>query len=532
MLKGIFTCFFIAFFTSISAQSTIDVLHYKFAIKLNDQNDTIKGTATIRFIIKESNGTVSFDLSGVNGKGKGMIVTNVSLASSSQASFQQAKDEITITLPPSFKQGDTADAMITYKGIPSDGLIISKNRYGDRTFFADNWPTRAHNWIPCKDQPDDKATFEFIVTAPSHYDVISNGEKTEEKLISSREKLTHWVENVPLPTKVMVIGVAKFSVKEYKDSPPGIPVSAWVYPQDSATGFRNYSVAPGILKFLANYIAPYPYNKLANVESKTIFGGMENASCIFYAESSASSPQGAESLLAHEISHQWFGDMASEKTFAHLWLSEGFATYMTHLYISNKYGIDSMNSEMKDDRQQVISFAKASGHPVVDSISQPRFLLNPNSYQKGSWVLHMLHRQSGDSVFQQILRTYYEKFKGKNANTRDFESVAEEVCGKKLDTFFNQWLYRAAVPQLEINWHYSDSEKKIILTVEQTQTSEAFQFPLDIRININTEASVDHTIYISQEKQIFVFPVSLKPVSVIADPYTSVLFEGTIKEIK
>jgi aminopeptidase N len=330
----------------------------------------------------------------------------------------------------------------------------------------------------------------------------------------------------------MVIGVAKFSVKEYKDSPPGIPVSAWVYPQDSATGFRNYSVAPGILNFLSNYIAPYPYNKLANVESKTIFGGMENASCIFYAESSASSPQGAESLLAHEISHQWFGDMASEKTFAHLWLSEGFATYMTHLYISNKYGIDSMNSEMKDDRQQVISFAKASGHPVVDSISQPRFLLNPNSYQKGSWVLHMLHRQSGDSVFQQILRTYYEKFKGKNANTRDFESVAEEVCGKKLDTFFNQWLYRAAVPQLEINWHYSDSEKKIILTVEQTQTSEAFQFPLDIRINVNTEASVDHTIYISQEKQIFVFPVSSKPVSVIADPYTSVLFEGTIKEIK
>jgi aminopeptidase N len=191
-----------------------------------------------------------------------------------------------------------------------------------------------------------------------------------------------------------------------------------------------------------------------------------------------------------------------------------------------------MNSEMKDDRQQVISFVKASGHPVVDSISQPRFLLNPNSYQKGSWVLHMLHRQSGDSVFQQILRTYYEKFKGKNANTRDFESVAEEVCGKKLDTFFNQWLYRAAVPQLEINWHYSDSEKKIILTVEQTQTSEAFQFPLDIRINVNTEASVDHTIYISQEKQIFVFPVSSKPVSVIADPYTSVLFEGTIKEIK
>jgi aminopeptidase N len=531
MHKGIFTCCFIVFCSSLFAQSKIDVLHYKFAIDLNDQNDTIKGTATIRFILKHSNGALNFDLAGVNEKGKGMVVTNVSLASASPVSFQQANDEITITIPPSFKQGDTVDATITYKGIPADGLIISKNKYGDKTFFADNWPTRAHNWIPCKDEPDDKATFEFIVTAPAHYEVISNGKKTEEKIIDVNKKLTHWEEDVPLSTKIMVIGVARFVVKEYTDSPPGIPVSAWVYPQDSTTGFRNYSVAPGILKFLSNYIAPYPYNKLANVESKTIYGGMENASCIFYEESSASSPQGAENLLAHEISHQWFGDMASEKTFAHLWLSEGFATYLTHLYIANKYGIDSMNNEMKADRQQVISFAKRSGHPVVDSISQPRFLLNPNSYQRGSWVLHMLHRQLGDSVFQKIIRSYYEEYKGKNANTRDFESVAEEVSGKNLKTFFDQWLYNPAIPFLKIGWHYSDPEKTIHLTVEQLQSSRAFEFPLEILINTNPDDSMIHTFYIDRKEQTFILPVSSKPVSVIADPFTSLLFEGITKEI-
>ena len=532
MHKGIFTCCFIVFFNPLFAQSKIDVLHYKFKIDLNDQNDTIKGTATIRFILKQPNGPLNFDLAHVNGKGKGMIVTNVSLASSSQVSFQQANDEITITVPPSFKQGDTLDAVITYKGIPADGLIISKNKYGDRTFFADNWPTRAHNWIPCKDEPDDKATFEFIVTAPAHYEVISNGKKTEEKIISANEKLTHWVEDVPLSTKIMVIGVARFAVREYKDSPPGIPVSAWVYPQDSTTGFRNYSVAPEILKFLVQYIAPYPYNKLANVESKTIYGGMENASCIFYEESSASSSQGAESLLAHEISHQWFGDMASETTFAHLWLSEGFATYLTHLYIANKYGVDSMNNEMKADRLQVISFSKVSHHPVVDSISQPRYLLNPNSYQKGSWILHMLHRELGDSIFQQIIRSYYEKYKGKNADTRDFESVAEEVSGKNLKPFFDQWLYQAVLPHLSIDWNYSDNEKNITLTVKQLQSSEAFQFPLDILVNINPEDSMIHTINVTQEKQTFVFPVTSKPASVIADPFTSLLFEGMVKEIK
>ncbi|HVT83881.1 MAG TPA: M1 family aminopeptidase [Chitinophagaceae bacterium] len=531
MHKGIFAYCFILFFNSLFAQSTIDVLHYKFKIELNDQNDTIKGTARIRFILKQLNGPFNFDLTAINGKGKGMIVTNVSLASSSRISFQQANDEITITAP-SCKQGDTLDAVIAYKGIPADGLIISKNKYGDRTFFADNWPTRAHNWIPCKDQPDDKATFEFIVTAPAHYEVISNGRKTEEKIINPNKKLTHWVEDIPLSTKIMVIGVARFAVKEYKDSPPGIPISAWVYPQDSTTGFSNYSVAPAILKFLSNYIAPYPYNKLANVESKTIYGGMENASCIFYEESSASSPQGAESLLAHEISHQWFGDMASEKTFAHLWLSEGFATYLTHLYIANKYGIDSMNNEMKVDRQQVISFAKRSGHPVVDSISQPKFLLNPNSYQRGSWVLHMLHRQSGDSVFKQIIRSYYEKYKGANANTRDFELVAENVSGINLKVFFDQWLYRSSIPQLRIDWHYSDTEKKITLTLEQLQASEAFQFPLDILVNTTAEDSMIHTINITQKKQIFNFPLNSKPTSVVADPFTSLLFEGTVKEIK
>ena len=124
------------------------------------------------------------------------------------------------------KKGDTVAFTISYKGIPSDGLIISKNKYGDRTFFGDNWPDRAHNWIPCEDEPGDKATFEFTVIAPAYYRVISNGKLEEDKIIGDNKKLTHWVEDVSLSTKVMVIGVAKFAVKQYEDSPSNIPVSA------------------------------------------------------------------------------------------------------------------------------------------------------------------------------------------------------------------------------------------------------------------------------------------------------------------
>ncbi|MBS1919036.1 MAG: DUF3458 domain-containing protein [Bacteroidetes bacterium] len=515
----------------LNAQSNIDVLHYKFEIGLSDQSDSIEGKTWVTIKFAEPSNNFRMGLASLNNKGRGMIVSRV-FENKESVSATQNNDILNISLNRPAEKNETRTYEILYKGIPADGLIISKNKYGDRTFFADNWPDRAHNWIPCKDEPGDKATFEFVVTAPVKYSVISNGKKTEEKIVNNNKKLTHWVEDIPLSTKVMVIGVAKFAVKIYKDSPPEIPVSAWVYPQDSTNGFTNYSVAPTILKFFTNYIAPYPYNKLANVQSKIIFGGMENASCIFYDETTAFYKRNVESLLAHEIAHQWFGDMASEKSFPHLWLSEGFATYLTHLYIAHKYGIDSMNIEMKADREQVISFAKISSHPVVDSISTAPNLLNPNSYQKGSWVLHMLHRELGSTVFQQILRGYYEKYKGGNANTRDFESVAEKISGKNLNIFFNQWLYRAVIPHLKITWQYSGAEKNITLTVEQTQASEPFQFPLDISIITNTKKSVIHTVQVNQKKQSFEIPVSVKPVSVIADPFTSLLFEGKISEIK
>src|SRR6478672_3808793 len=223
-------------------------------------------------------------------------------------------------------------------GIPRDGLIISTNKYGERTFFSDNWPNRAHQWIPCVDRLDDKASFEFVVTAPSHYQMASNGTLVSRTAGGNEKTVTFWRETTPLPTKVMVIGVADFAVKKFADSPDSIPVTAWIFPGDSTKGFYDYALTPHMLRFFSDYIGPYPYRKLANVQSKTIFGGMENASAIFYAEGSVTGDRKWEDVYAHEIAHQWFGDMATEKSFAHLWLSEGFATYLTHIYFQHQYG--------------------------------------------------------------------------------------------------------------------------------------------------------------------------------------------------
>ena len=520
-MRIILLFFLIACSLSSTAQD-FDVLHYNYAIQLNDQNDTIKGIALITLVKKSDKQTIALDLASTNRAGKGMtaIVKN----NTEVIHFNHSADLLTVDLPK-YKKGDTLQIVVEYKGVPTDGLVISKNKYGDRTFFADNWPNRAHFWIPCKDVPNDKASFEFSVTAPYQYKVISNGTLVETKELANGKKLTHWKEDTPLPTKVMVIGAAKFAVKEFPDSPPGIPVSAWIYEQDSTKGFHDYAPAPEILKFFSSHIAPYPYKKLANVQSKTIFGGMENAGAIFYAENSVTGKGDVEDLLAHEIAHQWFGDMASEKSFTHLWLSEGFATYFTDIFWQHKYGDEAFNKRLKKERDEVIQFVKTSNHAVVDSVSSYMDLLNPNSYQKGAWILHMLRNEVGDSVFQSIIQSYYQQYKGSNADTKDFEAVAEKVSGKELTWFFDQWLYRSGIPKLSANWKRDGN--KIKLEIKQSG-SQTFQFPLEIAIVSADGKMTNQKFYINSKEEEFKIESSSDPAKLILDPNTKLLFEGGI----
>ncbi len=241
---------------------------------------------------------------------------------------------------------------------------------------------------------------------------------------------------MPLPTKIMVIGVTDFAVNNIGDV-DCIPVSSWVYPPDRDSGFAHYAVAKNILEWYIHRIGPYAFEKLANVQSTTIFGGMENAGCIFYYEKSVTA-KGIESLMAHEIAHQWFGDNVTEKDWPHLWLSEGFATYMTDLYLENKYGEDSLKSLLKTQRRQVVGYSVSHKTPVVDTTESKHLmnLLNDNSYQKGAWVLHMLRRKLGDSLFWKGIRTYYKTYAGRNANTTDLEKVFEKVSRPKPANFF------------------------------------------------------------------------------------------------
>ena len=507
------------------SQNNIDVLHYKFNIGLNDVNDTIHGVAEIKVKFINPSSMVDFDLIKAKANSKGMTVLNIE--GYEYTSRIHENNKLHIRLPRRYNTGDTITFVISYSGIPADGLIISKTKFGHRSFFADNWPNRGHNWLPCHDDPADKATVEFIITAPEHYQVVANGVQIEETSLGSNFKLTHWKEDTPISTKVMVIGVADFAVNLAGVVNDNIPIYSWVYPENKDKGFYDYAMAKDILPFFINNVGPYGYKKLANVQSKTTFGGLENANTIFYSEGSVTGTRKSEGLLAHEIAHQWFGNMATEKSFGHLWLSEGFATYFTILYFENKYGKDTAIKMLKEDKEQVIKYSKESNKAIVDTNETNYMkLLNANSYQKGGWILHMLRSELGDAVFWKSIKKYYATYAGSVADTRDLQKIFEEVAGKDLKQFFDQWLYSPGQPELDVRWKYDAVEKLLYLDIKQLQKN-IFHFPLQIKIN---SSGKKEKVFIDKTAIIFKIKTDQKPTSIIIDPDTELLMTTSVKE--
>jgi aminopeptidase N len=321
----------------------------------------------------------------------------------------------------------------------------------------------------------------------------------------------------------MVIGVAGFAIDHPGDT-LGIPVWNYVFPENKEPGFRNYALALRILPFYIHHIGPYPFEKCGNVQSKTRFGGLENASAIFYFENSVTA-HGIESLMAHEIAHQWFGDAATETQWQHLWLSEGFATYMTHCYLENQYGEDTLKKGMQKDRSSVIAYEKVRLTPVVDTTVKNDYmqLLNPNSYQKGGWILHMLRRRIGDDQFWKGISTYYATYRDKNASSADFEKIIETTTGQDLHTFFQQWLYAPGHPKVNISWKYDPDKKMLLIDFTQTQ-DQLFEFPLEY----STDGTLQH-VDINDKTTHVELPLPEKPVHFTPDPNVNLLatFEVT-----
>ena len=497
-------------------QAGVDAEHYAFRIALSDLTDEIRGEARVDFRVLGA-GELYLDF------GSGMTIDGVASGATALA-YEHRGGRLRISLPAG---GERRSVTVRYRGAPSGGLRIGPNLHGDRTFFSLNWPDLARQWLPMIDHPYDKATSEFFVTAPARYQVVANGLLQEETDLGDGRRMTHWKQSVPIASWLNAIGVARFSVRNF-GSAKGIALSNWVYPQDREKGMATFDIPTrNAFEFLSDFVGPYPYEKLANVQAAGLNGGTEHASVIFYGEK-AVTMKPATNLVAHEIAHQWFGDSVTESDWDDVWLSEGFATYFTLLCVEHVEGRDAFMSGLKRSRAAVFGLeAKLPDTPVIhENLGDMKKVLNRLIYEKGGWTLHMLRGLIGMEAFRAGVRDYYQRYKGRNATTADFQRVMEEHSGIALGWFLDQWLRRAGTPAIDGTWNYDAGAKQVHVSLRQTQAGAVYRLPIEFGLDGDRVERAE----MNMREAKFVFAAEKEPAAVRVDPNIWLLGTVTFKK--
>jgi aminopeptidase N len=501
-------------------QPGVDAVHYVFRLALGDASDVITGqaTVTVKFVsagVRE----VTLDLASA-AAGKGMTVQSVDALP-----FVHEGNRLRITLPAPSRAGQEQSFTVTYSGVPAAGLHIGPNIHGERAMFSDSWPNEARQWLPVIDHPSDKATGEFIVTAPNHYQVVSNGLLVEELDLPAGQRRTHWRQSVPIASWLYALGVARFT-SHHAGTVKGIPLQTWVFPQNRDGGLALFEdLSRRTLAFFIDQVGPYSYEKLANVQAVGIGGGMELASAIFYGEKDVAA---GRAPVVHEIAHQWFGNAVTERDWDDVWLSEGFATYFALLFTEHDEGRDAFVDGLKRSREQVLGLTqKLPDAPIVHrNLDDMRRVLNGLIYQKGGWVLHMLRAEVGTERFWTAIREYYRRYQNQNASTADLRAVFEQVSGQQLEWFFTQWLTRPGVPKVEGSWRYDPAKKQVEVTLTQSQAADPFRMTVEVGIVATAGAMPQiRRVEMTSKQTMMAFDAPGEPASVALDPGTWALIE-------
>lgn len=509
---------------------SIDMLHYRFELTLADSTDAIVGRTTIHVLFKTGD-TRLIRLDFVNRtaewNGKGMQVDKV-LYKNKPISFRHEKNALLLDLPKVAEKNTTDSFVVYYRGVPADGLRIGNTRHGERSFFNENWPNRTRHWLPVIDHPYDKATCEFIVTAPAQYQVVSNGLLQEESMMNNQQKRTHWKQSVPISSWLFVLGVARFAVQQV-DLFDHKAIQTWVYPQDREAGFHDFAYpSKEVLEFYSYYVGPFAYERLANIQSPSVGGGMETASAIFYGENLVNGKQDERlrNVVIHEIAHQWFGNAVTETTWDDAWLSEGFATYFTMLFQESAYGAAAYMDAIKKARKRVFDFyQKDSTYTIIaNRTAEEGPVTNEMTYQKGAWFLHMLRAKMGHAAFRNGIRSYYQTYYNRNASTDDLIREMEKHSTTPLRGFFHQWLNRPEVLQIQGKWRYDSQKAQVEITLAQRQSGN-FLFDVPVEMEL-IDSNGNRRLLKGQLKErqlVLQFPCDRKPVTILPDPHTVLL---------
>jgi aminopeptidase N len=491
------TCATIHTTVSLHAQQPgTDVLRYTFAIALPDTGARILGEAQIE-LTRGPGAPDSLYLDLV-----GATVTHVSLP------YRYDGRRLAVAAP----RGPLT-LRVAWNTTPADGLIARPN-----SFFGDNWPDRARHWLPTIDHPSDKALVAWEIDAPDRWRVIAVGGFRDTVRSAPARLRWRYATAHPVPTYTMVLGAREMTVSRHAR------VEVWSYPQDSAFADRvPFRRASRMLDVMERLVGPFPYERLAHVQSSTRYGGMENATAIFYADRGWSRGTMGEGVVRHETAHQWFGDAVTARDWHHVWLSEGFATYFDAVMAQQLDGDTAYWRVLHDDRAGYLR-SRVVDRPIIDTtITDPNDLLNANSYQKGAWVLHMLRREVGDSAFFRGVRAYYARWRDSTALSSDFQREIERAAGRDLSWFFRQWLWQPGYARLDVTWAWQRGA--VVLTVRQAGPARFRITAVPVAFGA-ARAAFDLE---PRAVQVVRIPLAAPPPSVAIDPDATLLLTAEVR---
>ena len=512
-----------------AADRVVDIEHIKIVVDVNVTGRAVQGAVTLR-ITALAAAVTSVELDAVE-----LSIASVAVADK-PAKFSHDGKKLRITLPNRLLAGKTTTLHIEYAGAPRRGLyfIAPDADYPSKPIqvWTQGQDVDSRYWFPCFDAPHEKATSEVVVTVPAQLFALSNGSLVSDR-VRGKKRTLHWRLDVPHSCYLITLAVGDFAAVQTKWR--DIPVTYYAERGLEAAAQRTLARTPQMLElFSTKFGVAYPYPQYAQVfVSDFIFGGMENTSATTLTDTILMDERAAldydiDSLVAHELAHQWFGDLVTCRDWGEGWLNEGFATYAEYLWREHYEGRDAADLEL--DEWADMYFGEDAGRYrrtiATKMYQEPIDIFDHHLYEKGGRVLHMLRNVVGDDAFFKALGVYLRKHQFGSVESRDLARAFEAATGRVLDWFFDQWVIDGAGhPELRVEMSYDSKRQMAVVTVTQNQkidaTTPLFRIPTNLRIVHGTGAKAstrDVPIELTEAHQTFHVPTATEPSHLIFDP--------------
>ncbi|GAB3315656.1 M1 family aminopeptidase [Larkinella ripae] len=515
--------------------ATIDVTYYKLDLKISYSPNYLRGAATVGLQAVAANlSRFYLDLSDT------MKVDSVKTGTQ-KLTFSQQNNQLTIT--PAQPLGPRQSLLVTvfYQGKPDAsgmGSFVFDTHGSQRqpVIWSLSEPYGARDWFPCKDTPADKADSSDVwITAPKQFVSVSNG-KLEQTLDNADSTRTYrWRNRYPIANYLISVAMTNYVLYEQTFRAPSgesMPLTHYLYPEALTDNMRRtLDETSSMLTVFTDYFGPYPFLKEKYGHAQFGWGGgMEHQTI---------SSMGAfnTDIIAHELAHQWFGDKITCRSWEHIWLNEGFASYAELLYQQVKSGPSAFYSYLNP---YMLLARRARGTLYVEDITNVDNIFEANrTYYKGAMVLHMLRGVVGEQKFREILRTYAaSEFAYGTATTEDFAAIASKVSGQSLDYFFKQWVYGENYPTYRVKWSSGaiaglTNMYRLQVRLEQTTNTQKpafFTMLVPVKVLTSTGDTLIKVLNNSAD-QTFEWTVKGKPEEVQIDPDNWILKQVEVAEV-